>query len=219
MPPSKRVEPGTRMQDFVFIRYTPTRHGSAWGVFRCVRCGEERERTVSHVRTGYVKSCHCTNKTRAIRHGHASTGAETTTYQAWASMKKRCLNPTHASFSDYGGRGITVCSRWLESFENFLADMGECPDGLSLERGDNDKGYSQENCRWATLMEQNSNRRSNTWITFNGKTLTVTQWARELGMKKNTLIERFRRGQSAESALTTPVQKRVAHANVPPQRS
>lgn len=133
-------------------------------------------------------------------------------------MKKRCLNPGHRNFKDYGGRGITVCERWM-TFDNFLADMGERPDGLSLDRINNNAGYSSENCRWATLVEQNCNRRNNTWITYAGKTLTVTEWARELGMKKNALIERLRNGWTVERALSTPVQQKRSQLNAPPSLS
>ena len=218
MPKSKFVEPDTKFGNFTFLRYTVNFNGNMKGLFSCAFCGEERERLVSHVRTGYVKTCHCQNSARNTRHGHAADGRETPTYQAWAAMKKRCLNPDHRNYAGYGGRGIDVCQRWME-FENFLSDMGNRPDGMSLDRINNDAGYSPENCRWATAIDQNNNRRSNTLITFDDKTFTVSQWARELGMKKNALIERFRHGWSVERAFTTPVQKRISHENLPPASS
>ena len=101
-------------------------------------------------------------------------------------MKNRCLNSRHHAFADYGGRGITVCEKWL-NFEGFLEDMGVRPAGRSLDRIDNNKGYSKENCKWATQKEQSNNKRNNHRITFMGKTQNITQWAEELGLNRNTL--------------------------------
>jgi len=103
-------------------------------------------------------------KASAYKHGWAATP----TYNSWSSMISRCYDPTNASYPIYGGRGITVCARWLESFENFLADMGERPEGMTLERKNGNRNYEAANCKWATLAEQNANRR-NPWETRRAK--------------------------------------------------
>lgn len=120
-------------------------------------------------------------------------------------MKSRCENPRNARYADYGGRGITVCDRWKDSFENFIADMGPPPTpSHSIEREDNSRGYEPGNCRWATDIEQGNNQRSNVLIEYNGKTQTIAQWARELGMNYQTLRQRIQKyGWSVERAFSS----------------
>jgi len=129
----------------------------------------------------------------------------TKVYRSWLHMKDRCLNPRSNSFAYYGGRGITVCDRWRDSFEAFYADMGDPLPGLSLDRIDNDGDYSPENCRWATLRQQANNTRANRTITFNGKTRTLIQWARITGIDRGIIADRRNRGWPIERALTEPV--------------
>jgi hypothetical protein len=116
-------------------------------------------------------------------------------------MIDRCSNPESDSYSNYGGRGIKVCDRWLNSFENFLADMGPKPGPeYSIDRKDNDRDYEPGNCRWATELEQQNNRRNNRWIQGFGRTQTLTQWSIELGIPRKTLSDRLGRGMSLENA-------------------
>jgi len=124
----------------------------------------------------------------------------TKTYQVWKSMRERCLCKTSRAYNRYGGRGITICERW-ESFENFYADMGDRPEGKTIDRIDNDGPYSPENCRWATDIEQANNKRNNRLLTYKGKTQTVPQWARELGIKTGTIAVRLSRGLPIEKVL------------------
>lgn len=127
-------------------------------------------------------------------------------YYAWRDIRLRCTSSTHKNFPRYGGRGIYVCNRWLDSYSNFLADMGGRPSPLhSIDRINNDGPYSPENCRWATRAEQTRNRSSNRLMTLNGRTQCIVQWAEELGIKANTLNSRIVMGWSDEKTLTTPV--------------
>jgi hypothetical protein len=120
-------------------------------------------------------------------------------------MITRCRSKKLHNYASYGGKGITVCKRW-EKFENFLADMGEVSEGKSLDRKNNNLGYTPENCRWATVTEQNRNRYTTRRLTLNGVTLTACEWSERLGMKYHTLMARLNDyGWSVEKALTTKV--------------
>lgn len=121
-------------------------------------------------------------------------------YLVWRNMKRRCLNPLDSAYPNYGGRGVSVCDRWM-SFENFLADMGERPPGLTIERIDNEQGYSPENCRWASMKEQLRNQRRNRRIEHLGVTMTMTDWAEAVGIKVDTLAKRLGR-MGPQRALT-----------------
>lgn len=125
-------------------------------------------------------------------------------YRIWIAMKQRCYNKETADFKNYGGRGIVVCDRWLESVENFVADMGLVPSKLhTIDRVDVDGNYEPKNCVWATRSEQNRNRRKNRIITFNGKTMCVVDWAKEIGVPVSTLTARLNKGGwTEEQALT-----------------
>jgi hypothetical protein len=120
-------------------------------------------------------------------------------------MKQRCENTNHDAYANYGGRGITVCGRWKHSFETFLADMGERPSMRhTLERRDNDLGYSKDNCLWDTRLAQASNRRNSPSITYRGETKTVAEWARTLNIRYIKLYHRlFVRHWPIERALST----------------
>lgn len=130
---------------------------------------------------------------------------DTHEYWCWRDMKARCYKPRHPQFANYGGRGIRVCDRWLNSFEAFLEDMGLKPEGnrIGIGRIDNDGDYCPENCRWETQEQQQNNKRTSHYLTHDGVTLTVTQWARKLGMHPNTLFNRLCQGWSVEKALET----------------
>jgi hypothetical protein len=133
---------------------------------------------------------------------HGMTGSRT--FKTWDAMRYRCNNPQSKDYPNYGGRGIRVCDRWLNSFEAFLADMGERPSGMTLDRIDGDGDYCKENCRWATPLQQNRNRRSNVILEFQGDAGPISYWAEKVGLERKTLEYRIRVGWDVERALTTP---------------
>jgi len=159
----------------------------------------------SNLRRGITRSCGClrANKLRARRLRHGLT--ESPTYSTWLSMRSRC-NPnnvgTHAA-KWYADRNVTVCDRWA-LFENFLADMGERPEGMTIDRIDTDGNYEPGNCRWATLQEQVRNRKATRFIEYNGEARTASEWGALLGLRPGTLRARLDHGWSVERALEPP---------------
>jgi len=142
------------------------------------------------------------NKMSYNTHGMSKTPE----HRAWRAMKNRCFNPNNKNYSDYGGRGIKVCDRWLNSFENFLADMKSRPTAKhSIDRIDNDGDYSPKNCKWSTKAEQDNNRRSNRLITIGCVTLTIAQWTKEKSYGKSVIWKRLKLGWSEYKAVMTPV--------------
>lgn len=130
-------------------------------------------------------------------------------YRAWQQMRLRCLDPEHAAYASYGGRGITVCDRWREDPAAFIADLGPKPSPKhELDRIDNDKGYEPGNCRWVTRKVNDRNRRSNRFVTFRGETLTIAEWCERLGLPGDTVRWRLSRW-TVEEALTTPVRPKA----------
>lgn len=168
----------------------------------CTRCGRSFATFGGNLRSGRTQSCGCT----LVTHGQSSRGIgkASPTYVSWLRMRQRCRNPRHVYFRNYGGRGITVCDRWRDSFENFLADMGERPEGTSLDRIDNARGYEPGNCRWASRPEQQRNTSRNHLLTFRGETHSIAEWGEITGISRRTIRTRLRIGWSVEDALTLP---------------
>jgi len=155
-------------------------------------CGTEKLVGHPSLKSGKTKSCGCLRRElvakKMTRHGACASRKPTRAYKIWSGMIARCEIKSASGYEQYGGRGVKVCDRW-KSFENFLADMGEPPAGMSIDRLDGSRGYEPGNCRWATRQQQNENRKSVRWIEFDGKRMNVAQWAKHLGINNSTLLE------------------------------
>ena len=181
------------------------RNQTRW-LCRCA-CGTERVLYGMALRHGYSRSCGCLKIEETVRrstkHGHSPLNGSSPTYHSWAGMIARCTNPKHSSYRRYGGRNISVCKQWFD-FVNFLADMGEKPQGRSIERRDRHGNYEPKNCYWATPTQQARNKSNNTLLTLNGKTKTIAEWAEITGLHYSAISYRIHHGWSHERALTTP---------------
>lgn len=179
-------------------------------------CGNKPIVLKGSLLSGRKKSCGCMGrgqpKSNLDIHGKCAKE-----YRAWASMKSRCGNSNIPAFSDYGGRGITVCDPWRNSFEAFFEDMGNCPEGQSLDRIDVEKGYSPENCRWASSDTQINNRRNTIYVEFQGETRPLTEWAGILGTSRSNIYQRLRIN-SPEETIQYYFDKKASGKNSGPVR-
>lgn len=184
--------------------------GKTRSIFLCLcSCGIKKEFAASNLVSGNTKSCGCLNKESRKKREFKSTHSMSlsTEYKIYASMKRRCYNKNEKSYKDYGGRGITVCDEWKNSFEQFYKDMGPRPSKVhSLDRIDNEKCYSDFNCVWNTRLEQANNKRSNRILIFDNVSHTLAQWSRIFFIDSETISRRIKRGWSIKDALTKPLQ-------------
>lgn len=177
-------------------------------------CGNQKEVNGSKLRGGKTKSCGCLKKDMSfdekygfVRKTHGMSN--TRIYRIYNKMKLRCYSKTNSAYKDYGGRGITVCQEWLDDFMNFYNWSMEngYSDDLSIDRINNDKGYSPENCRWATKKKQANNTRSTVFLTYKGETKPASEWSKITGIRQDTLTMRKRNGWSDDRCIETPVKK------------
>jgi hypothetical protein len=202
--PAKRELSGKIFGDLIVIgEYGKDRHGAYTWLCKC-KCGSYTAVRGSGLTQGRARTCGCGVKSAAQR---ARTHGQTNTplYQRWQGMLARTMNSSHGHYHNYGGRGITVCDRWLR-FENFSTDMKSTfsPE-LEIERRNVNGPYSPDNCCWATRVEQQRNRRNNHIVEWRGHQKTVQEWGEILGLKPNTIITRLRRNWSPDRALTQGV--------------
>jgi hypothetical protein len=184
--PSFKDLSGKRFARLVVVERDLTRENLYPTFFFC-KCDCDPSKIVSiraaSLTGGKTRSCGCYNLEVCKRDGFRTTKhgkTETPEYAIWQAMKRRCYNPNDTNYERYGGRGIRVCDRWIDSFDSFIADMQERPSlKHSIDRLDNDKDYSPENCLWRTATEQANNRRSNVYLEIWGERKTLAQWARD----------------------------------------
>lgn len=200
--PSYRDLTGNKFGRWTVLRHSHVKYAEQFWVCQC-DCGTERIIVGSSLKTGRSTSCGCFGKKLHITHGMY----DTPTYNTWGHMLTRCRNTKHKQYPDYGGRGIKVCKEW-EQFENFFADMGEKPNGLSLDRIDNDGDYNKLNCRWSDIKTQIRNRRVSPKYEFNGEFKSLAELAENHNISWRRVYERIRKGWNVYDALTTPIRSR-----------
>lgn len=197
---------GQRFGKLIAISETSLRANSGAVIWSCVcECGNSKNVTSTGLKNGSTQSCGCLFLQVAAEKGRAKFihgMTNTSTYRSWCGAKSRCTNPKNAKFHAYGGRGISICKRWADSFEAFLEDMGPTPaKGMSLERLDVNGNYEPGNCCWATQREQQNNRRNNVIISLNGESLTMAEYCRKHSLNSDKVHQRLKRGYSVERAV------------------
>jgi len=175
-------------------------------------CGTVKVVQQSALMSEKTRSCGCLKRELDIERSTKHGMHRTRVYSSWQHMKDRCLNPKNKNYKNYGGRGITICSEWIESFKNFYKDVGDPPsDKHQIDRKNNDGNYEPGNWRWSLSKENCRNTRTNNAITFDGMTKTVAEWAEFIGVSNSTLRTRLSLGWSDEKTLTTPVNHNMAN--------
>lgn len=164
-------------------------------------CGKEKQVLGSSLRTGGSRSC---NKCSILTGSHGMWKSRE--FNIWQSMKDRCYNQNNIRYKNYGGRGVVVCDRWVNSFKNFYCDMGDS-NGLSIDRIDVYGNYEPSNCRWVNAKTQSRNRTNNAKFTYLNETLCMSEWCEKINMPTSTFLNRINRGWSIDKTIETPIRK------------
>lgn len=210
------LKPGDVFGEWTVLEFAFTRFNVTYMKCRC-SCGIEKPVSRTHLRRGKSKSCRScaslgSNGNNFI---HGGKRSHKITYSVWKAMRKRCNNPSDKHYSRYGGRGVKVCDRWND-FRFFLEDMGERPSPEhQIDRIDNEKGYSPENCRWATATQNARNTSRNRLITLGDETHCLSEWAEIKGINVKTINTRLNLGWSEYDAINTPVKHRITRQGKP----
>lgn len=198
---------GVRFGRLVVLSYAG-RYGttgrSHWNC-RC-ECGTELKIVANALISGRTQSCGCLQREWCREHKATHGKSKTAEYRVWCKIKERCYVPSTRGYENYGGRGITMSESWRDSFEAFLADMGNRPSSQhEIDRKDTNGNYERGNCRWVTRIVNARNKRNGRILEFNGRSLCISEWAEELGIEPHVISTRLRRGWSVERALSTGV--------------
>jgi hypothetical protein len=186
---------GEKYSNLTVLEFSRIKNNNSHWICRCEICGNKTEVSRPNLRSGNTKDCGC-KKTEKLSNANKSHGySKSPTWSSWMKLRQRVITKKNKTYAS-----ITYDKRW-DSFELFLEDMGERPEGYSIDRIDNTKGYYKDNCRWATHKEQCRNRSNNVIITFNGKTMCATDWANEIGLHTDTIRRRIKKGLPIESIL------------------
>ena len=200
---------GRRFHDLLVISFLERKNGRNYWLCRCC-CGNEKTVRGDHLISGATHSCGCkktkqitemnkTNKKHGMRYSRI--------YNIWCGIKDRCENSNYHNYNDYGGRGIKICEDWRRDFVKFYewAVKNGYKSDLTIDRINVNGDYCPENCRWVSMKVQENNKRNNRVLTYKGRSQTITQWSEEIGINRETLYGRIRRGWDVEKTLTTPV--------------
>lgn len=197
----------------VIERRPNDKHRNTTWLCKCT-CGKTKVISGQSLRKGYSKSCGC-KKSEMLSKANTKHGMKySPTYNSWLAMKKRCNNPVCDHYYNYGAKGIKVCEEWNSSFICFLHDMGKRPQGKTLDKIDNSKGYYKENCKWSTDKQQRENRTDNCMIEYKGRIQTCKQWSDETGIKYDILNDRFNRGDRGDRLFRPEHSLRVSSITV-----
>lgn len=188
------------------IKKNDNKHYDRYYLCLC-ECGKQVIVTRHHLLNNHTKSCGCFRKEKFNTYKHGLCYHRL--YRIWDKIKHRCYNANCKRYSSYGGRGITVCDEWKNDFLTFYnwSIANGYQDNLTIDRINNDGNYEPSNCRWTTVKVQSTNTRTNHKLTYKNKTLCVSEWAEIIGIDKDTLYMRLKRGWSAEKALETPLKR------------
>lgn len=207
---------GKRFEMLTVIKRVENRGKEVFWLCQC-DCGNTKEVNGSKLKSGNTKSCGCYRKVAQLNYSRTYVGrkthgmSNTRLYRIYNKMKLRCYSKTNSAYKNYGGRGITICQEWLDDFMNFYnwAMKNGYRDDLSIDRIDNDKGYSPCNCRWATRKQQANNTRSTIFLTYNGETKPASEWSEITGIPQDVITARKRKGLTDEKCLKQIEKKRV----------
>lgn len=205
---------GKKSNHLTVVGVAPDKKGKRFLLDCVCDCGKHKYVLPYQFLNGAVKSCGCIMNQDKKTHGYSKHPL----YGEWFAMVNRCYNPKSSNYERYGGRGITVCDEWKNSPENFIKwveENGGHPPRTTLDRINNEKGYSPDNCRWANIYEQQNNTRANIRLEVKGEIKTMAEWCRLYGINAETLRGRLKRGWEVEKAITTPTNKSMYHRKNP----